>query len=51
MAKPSYFHMLDAEVWEEMPVRNVGTNGYVYVGRKYHEEYEARVFLRKRDII
>jgi hypothetical protein len=42
-----YFHLLDADVWTKLPVRNIGTNGYVYVGRKYHEEYEAKVFVKK----
>lgn len=41
--------MLDAEVWKEMPTRNIGSNGYVYVGRKYHEEYEAKIFVRKKE--
>ena len=45
----NYFQILDADVWTEMPIRNIGTNGYVYVGRKYHEEYKARAFVKKRD--
>jgi exosome complex RNA-binding protein Rrp4 len=41
--------MLDADEWEEIPVRKIGSNGYVYVRRKYHEEYEARIYLRKKE--
>ena len=45
----NYFHMLDADIWEEMPKRNVQANGYAYVGRKYHDDYEVKIFVKRKD--
>ncbi len=44
------FHLLDADVWTEIEVKKIQSNGYVYAGRKYKdEEYEAKVFIKKRE--
>jgi hypothetical protein len=46
------FYLLDEDVWQEVNVRKIQSNGYVYAGRKYKdEEYEAKVFVKKRDVI
>lgn len=49
--KANYFHVLDADVWKELPAKNVGTNGYVYAGRKFHENYEVKLFIREKEKI
>ena len=46
--KPNYFYALDADVWKELPAKRVGANGYVYAGRKYHENYEVKLFIREK---
>lgn len=46
MEKPNRFHTLDADVWKEVEPKPINTSGYTYVGRKYHEKYEARVFVK-----
>jgi hypothetical protein len=44
------FHLLDADIWKEVEDRHIQSNGYVYAGRKYKdEEYEAKVFIKKRE--
>jgi len=44
------FHLSDADVWTEVEIKKIQSNGYVYAGRKYKdEEYEAKVFIKKRE--
>jgi hypothetical protein len=44
------FHLLDADVWTEVEIKKIQSNGYVYAGRKYKdEEYIAKVFIKKRE--
>jgi len=49
---PNRLHCLDADKWEEIPDRTIGTTGNVYVGRDYipkegKEQYQVRVFVKK----
>jgi hypothetical protein len=45
------FHLLDADIWKEMESKKIQENGYVYVGRKFFEEYEVKVFIKKKEQI
>jgi len=44
-----YYHLLDANKWTEIPNRKIQENGYVYAGRKLKDEYEIKVFVKKRE--
>lgn len=43
-----YYHLLDANVWKEIPDRKIQDNGYVYAGRKLKEGYEIKLFVKEK---
>jgi hypothetical protein len=44
-----YYHLLDANTWKEVEVKNIQSNGYVYAGRKYKEVYDVKIFVKKKE--
>ena len=43
------FHLLDADVWKEMPDKKILDNGYVYTGRRLAGKYDVKVFIKEKE--
>lgn len=43
------FHLLDADVWKELPDKKILDNGYVYAGRKLTGKYDVKIFIKEKE--
>lgn len=43
------FHLLDADVWKELPDKKILDNGYVYTARKFAGKYDVKIFIKAKE--
>lgn len=43
------FHLLDADVWKELPDKEILNNGYVYAGRKLTGKFDVKIFVKEKE--
>jgi len=43
------FHLLDADVWKELPDKKILDNGYVYAGRRLTGLFDVKIFIMEKE--
>lgn len=43
------FHLLDADIWNELADKKILDNGYVFVGRRLTGKYDVKIFIKETE--